>query len=492
MNDEKNTEQSSVSIGQDLSDSVVIAGKDNITNINITNITQLPPQEDDSTSKEKRKSRKFIYFICVCIIMLVLSGLSGWLLTRDIFQPFPIGTYGVIISPFSSDTDAQKNKGKEIQGTIQSTLNVRFKEWGINDAQAMRTSKLIKSHEQARAFGKKYRAELVIWGYITLQGVIPNLTIVHPEDAVSNVISPEMTILKDSLCHAALATERDIRLPALTDEPGKLVSFVTGLKYYNQKHYPKSIEYFTYALPEITTKYIDNSRIFFFRAKAQYYLKDYDKAIADYNKAIELNPNLDSAYNNRGFIYDENGDYDKAIADYNKAIELNPNLDAAYNNRGSSYGKKGDYAKAFDDYNKSIRINNKNDSAFLNRGNIYYKQGDYDKAIEDYTKAIQLNSRNDSAYNNLAGLLATCADAKYRNGARAVEFAKKATELSPNNFEISDTLAAAYAQAGRFEDAVKTQEKAIEMLNEKDKTLYLIEFTERLNLYKARKPWQDR
>ena len=458
MNDEKNTEQSSVSIGQDLSDSVVIAGKDNITNINITNITQLPPQEDDSTSKEKRKSRKFIYFICVCIIMLVLSGLSGWLLTRDIFQPFPIGTYGVIISPFSSDTDAQKNKGKEIQGTIQSTLNVRFKEWGINDAQAMRTSKLIKSHEQARAFGKKYRAELVIWGYITLQGVIPNLTIVHPEDAVSNVISPEMTILKDSLCHAALATERDIRLPALTDEPGKLVSFVTGLKYYNQKHYPKSIEYFTYALPEITTKYIDNSRIFFFRAKAQYYLKDYDKAIADYNKAIELNPNLD----------------------------------AAYNNRGSSYGKKGDYAKAFDDYNKSIRINNKNDSAFLNRGNIYYKQGDYDKAIEDYTKAIQLNSRNDSAYNNLAGLLATCADAKYRNGARAVEFAKKATELSPNNFEISDTLAAAYAQAGRFEDAVKTQEKAIEMLNEKDKTLYLIEFTERLNLYKARKPWQDR
>ncbi len=492
MSDEKNTEQLSVSIGKDLSDSVVIAGKDNITHVNITNITQLPPQEDVSTPTEKRRNRKFIFFIYVCIVTLVLMGLSGWLLTRDILQPFSRGTYGVIISQFDGDTAAQKNKGKEIQGSIQNTLNARFREWGINDAQAKRTPKLIKSHEQARAFGKKYHAELVIWGYLTVQGIIPNLTIVHQEDAVSNFISPEMTILKDSLSHTALATEKDIRLPALTDEPGRMISFVTGLKYYNQKHYPKSIEYFTYALPETDTKYIDNSRIFFFRAKAEYYLKDYDKAISDYNKAIELNPNFDTAYNNRGFAYDEKGEYDKAISDYNKAIEINPNFDTAYNNRGSAYGKKGDYDKAFDDYNKAISENSKNDSAFLNRGNMYYKQGAYGKAIEDYTKAIQLNSKNDSAYNNLAGLLATCADAKYRNGARAVEFAKKAMVLCPNNFEISDTLAAAYAEAGQFEDAVKTQEKAIDMLNEKDKTLYLIEFTERLNFYKARKPWQDR
>lgn len=492
MSDEKNMEQSSIGIGKDLSDSVVIAGKDNVTHVNITNITQLPPKKEVSTSKEKHHIPKLAFLIPVCIISLILLGLSRWLVIQNILEPFPKGTYGVIIAQFKGDTDAQKNKGKEIQGSVQSTLNARFKEWEINDAEARRTPTLIKSHEQARDFGKKYQAELVIWGNVTLQGVIPNLTIVNHEDVVSKVISPEMTILKDSLSHAALATERDIRLPALTDEPGKLVSFVTGLKYYNQKNYEKSIEYFTYALPEKTTKYIDNSGIFFFRAKARYYLKDYDKAIVDYNKAIEIKPNFDSAYNNRGFAYDEKGEYDKAIADYNKAIEINPKFDAAYNNRGSSYGKKGEYDKAFDDYNNAIGINSKNDLAFLNRGNVYYKRGEYGKVIEDYNKAIELNPKNDSAYNNISGLLATCADAKYRNGAKAVEFAKKAMEIAPNNYEISDTLAAAYAEAGQFEEAVNTQEKAIEMLDEKDRARYLSEFTERLNLYKARKPWRER
>jgi len=101
-------------------------------------------------------------------------------------------------------------------------LNARFNELGINDAEVKKTFVSIESHEQARDFGKKYHAELVIWGDVTLQGIIPNLTVVNQEDVIFMIINPDTTILKDTLCHVALATVRDIRFPALTDEPTRL------------------------------------------------------------------------------------------------------------------------------------------------------------------------------------------------------------------------------------------------------------------------------
>ncbi len=72
-----------------------------------------------------------------------------------------------------------------------------------------------------------------------------------------------------------------------------------------------------------------NDRGFAFYEKGQY-----DQAIADYDKAIEINPKLAMAYNNRGLVFDGTGQFDRAIADYNKAIEINPEFSIAYNNRG--------------------------------------------------------------------------------------------------------------------------------------------------------------
>jgi tetratricopeptide (TPR) repeat protein len=68
----------------------------------------------------------------------------------------------------------------------------------------------------------------------------------------------------------------------------------------------------------------------------------HDRAIAYFNKAIEINPKLAGAYYNRGYVYDEKGQYDTAISDYNKAIEIDPKYAEAYNNRGFAYheGKK--------------------------------------------------------------------------------------------------------------------------------------------------------
>ncbi len=69
----------------------------------------------------------------------------------------------------------------------------------------------------------------------------------------------------------------------------------------------------------------------------------YDRAISDFNKAIEINPRYADAYYNRGVAYGEKGEYDKAIADYTKAIEIIPKYAWAYNNRGNAYSGKGQY-----------------------------------------------------------------------------------------------------------------------------------------------------
>ena len=83
---------------------------------------------------------------------------------------------------------------------------------------------------------------------------------------------------------------------------------------------------------------------------------EYPKAIAAFTRAIELDPTLAMAYNNRGWAHIKLEQYDQAIADCTKAIELNPTLAMAYNNRSLAYIKLGQYEQAIDDYNRAIEL----------------------------------------------------------------------------------------------------------------------------------------
>src|SRR3989344_5784415 len=94
----------------------------------------------------------------------------------------------------------------------------------------------------------------------------------------------------------------------------------------------------------------------FFRGNAYFKLRDIEKSIASFDKAIELDPNDAQAYNNRGFAKNKLGQYEQAIADFDKAIELNPNYAVAYNNRGYTKTKLEQFDEAFLDFNKAIEI----------------------------------------------------------------------------------------------------------------------------------------
>ena len=128
---------------------------------------------------------------------------------------------------------------------------------------------------------------------------------------------------------------------------------------------------------------------------------NYEKAILEYNKLIEINPSNAKAFYNRGYSYMQLGNYISATKDFNKAVEINSNFPEAFFNRGWIQGELGNYEKAILDYSKGLKLNSKDDLAFFNRGWNKGELGRYKEAILDYNKAIKINPKNGMYYHHL-------------------------------------------------------------------------------------------
>jgi tetratricopeptide (TPR) repeat protein len=115
---------------------------------------------------------------------------------------------------------------------------------------------------------------------------------------------------------------------------------------------------------------------------------DSDGAIADYTKAIELNPKDARAYSRRGRAKVSKGDYDAAVADCAKAIELDPRFAEAYKNRGIAKENKGDRDGAIVDYSKAIELDPKYAAAYYDRGFAKLKKADYDGANAEFEGSL--------------------------------------------------------------------------------------------------------
>jgi tetratricopeptide (TPR) repeat protein len=124
---------------------------------------------------------------------------------------------------------------------------------------------------------------------------------------------------------------------------------------------------------------------------------DNDRAIADYNEAIRLQPGYALAYNNRGGAYVRTGDFDRAINDYTEAIRINPMPPVfgtpsvnVYYNRGSAYAQTGDGERAVADFTEAIRLEPKRARPYYTRGIVYLATGATAKAAADFKQASEL------------------------------------------------------------------------------------------------------
>ena len=132
---------------------------------------------------------------------------------------------------------------------------------------------------------------------------------------------------------------------------------------------------------------------YFLRAMLYGTRNDADHAIADLSRVIAIDPTAVGAYLTRASQYATKNDYDREIADLDQVIKLDPALPVGYLSRAAAYGGKKDFDRAIADYNQVLKSDPKSSVAYNGRGFGYYNKNDNDRAIADYDQAIQINPK---------------------------------------------------------------------------------------------------
>jgi len=188
-----------------------------------------------------------------------------------------------------------------------------------------------------------------------------------------------------------------------------------------------------------------------------------EAALRDFNRALEADPDLTLAHRNRGELLASLGQTEEAVRDYGQAIGQWPEDAELYKMRGHAFHRLGEFDKATMDLSRAIELAPERAAdAYTLRGNVEAERGEFRQALRDYQRALMLDPKWAEAYRSKAWLLATCPDAKVRHSGRALVAARQARNLAgANDYYVLEALAAAYASSGRFDEAIRTQQRAI-------------------------------
>ena len=216
--------------------------------------------------------------------------------------------------------------------------------------------------------------------------------------------------------------------------------------------------------------------------------KRYNAALTNFNLALKLRPSDVRVLKQRAQAFALSKDYTNAILDLTRAAELAPNDPGIYSYRGRLFTLADMTNNALDDFNEALDLKAEDFPALFGRAELEVKTGVYQKGARDFERALELRPDYPAAYNGYAWLLATCPDEQVRDGKKAVELANKACALSNwTNYAAVDTLAAAYAETGDYEQAVRYQKQAVGMEVPKDN---LTNVANRIDLYQRHQPYR--
>jgi tetratricopeptide (TPR) repeat protein len=273
------------------------------------------------------------------------------------------------------------------------------------------------------------------------------------------------------------------------------------------------------------------------RGEDHFAMKEYDRAIADFNDAIRIDANYAPAYASRARAWARKHYRDREIADCTEAIKRDPKNAAYLVARAESWSAQGMHKRAMADYEEALRMEPRNPAfwvsrgdewrrdlklddaiadyshalaidprygpAYIARGSTWKQRRAFDQAIHEFSGLIRIDPENAQAHQTLARILATCNEPRYRNGKWAVDEATRACELTHwQDADCLDTLAAAYAEVSDFAAAVKWQTLAIKLTRQNAPSLLQqkatsfggrkgVGFDDRLGFYKSKKPTRE-
>jgi Flp pilus assembly protein TadD len=215
-----------------------------------------------------------------------------------------------------------------------------------------------------------------------------------------------------------------------------------------------------------------------------------DEAIAEYRESLRLDATSAQAQYNLGIALSVRGRRDEAIAAFEAALRINPDYAQAHNNLGALLQLAGQSASAKDHYRRAIGLRADNIEAHTNLGMMLSAEGATVEAARELRAAIDLNRETPRALAGLAWIRATASSAELRDPAEGVALAEQAVRLAPRDLGALDALAAAYASAGRFADAVATARTGIDAAAAAGLAPAVATFRERLQLYEHGQPYR--
>lgn len=208
-----------------------------------------------------------------------------------------------------------------------------------------------------------------------------------------------------------------------------------------------------------------------------------------FSKALSLKPHRAEPHFELGITLEKQGDFDAAIRHYREALRIKPDYAKAHNNLGAILARLKKDKEAVFHLSEAIRIDSNYVEPHYNLGIIYANKRDFERAIHHYKKALYLNPNMAQALYNLSWILASCEDEKFRNGAEAVELAERLCKIAKNNQPLAlNALAAAYAETGKFDEAVTVARKALELASKQGSKKLVLGLNKRLELYKKGQP----
>ena len=328
----------------------------------------------------------------------------------------------------------------------------------------------------------------------------------NPGDAMNYVARGQIHSEAKDWAPAVADLTEAIRLTRLDEGPAPGFStvhwfvFARGEAYRNLADYDRAIADYTETvrLAEAQRFLRDESLIFVAlcnRAHARDSRKDYDGALADLNEAIGRDPKAELkavGLTRRADVRQHRKDVDGALADYAEALRIAPDptiLAVSHMNRGLIESDRNDLEAALADCSKAVLLLPANPVVYVGRARVLINGRLYERALADCDLAVEIGPKNSWGHDFRAWIRATCPEAKFRDGKKAVEGATRACELSSwKNPSCLETLAAAEAESGDFDAAVKWQARALGLVTDDEAKP---RFRERLELFGKKQPYRD-
>jgi protein O-mannosyl-transferase len=216
------------------------------------------------------------------------------------------------------------------------------------------------------------------------------------------------------------------------------------------------------------------------------------EAIVHYQKALEIDPRFAEAHFNLGVALAGRGHVDEAAAHYRQALAAQPDLVDAHYNLGAILARRGQTGEAVAHFERAVAGNPDHVNARYNLGLLLHQQGKTAEALRQWREAIQRQPNDAEILNQLAWTLATAPEASLRRGTEAIALARRANQLCNDREPIVlRTLAAAYAEAGQFAEAVQVAQRAVPLASARGDAALVKSLQAQIGLYQAGSPYRE-